>query len=197
MQCLCSVSVVNYDFNNLIFKLLSLIMQCFSKKCVRNIRIRSHSPPIIQRQQFLVVNFTKKLKYYKFPLYFRLYLLLLQLHLLAEAPQGVSGRVQSLWKRAFIWRLSLTTRNSRKVTINSQRARQRWMSTVGILYPVVFCCTYIIGVCMAITRCGLLYTLCVGFCVVRLDCWAMREASSCGMGNRQDSHAFLYVLTER
>ena len=60
----------------------------------------------------IVVNFTKNLKYYKFPLYFRIYLLLLQLHLLAEAPQGVSGRVQSLWKRAFIWRLSLTFETS-------------------------------------------------------------------------------------
>ena len=78
--------------------------------------MRSHSPPIIQRQQFLVVNFTKNLKYYKFPLYFRIYLLLLQLHLLAEAPQGVSGRVQSLWKRAFTKRLSLTTRKLRNFT---------------------------------------------------------------------------------
>ena len=31
VQCLCSVSAVNYDFNNLIFKLLSSKMQCFSK----------------------------------------------------------------------------------------------------------------------------------------------------------------------
>ena len=38
----------------------------------------------------------------------------------------------------------------------------------------------------------------MGFCVVRLDCWAMREASSCGMGSRKDSHAFfLYWLEQQ
>ena len=54
-----------------------------------------------------------------------------------------------------------------QITINCKRTRQRWMSTVGILYPAVFCRMYIIDICKTLSRWGLLYTSCVGFCVVQ------------------------------
>ena len=137
-------------------------------KCARNIRMSSHWERGRLARGLSQCLYNKNLKYFKFPLFFRLYLLLLQLHSLAEAPQGVSGWVQLIWKGrlpdACLWPSKL--RKSRKTVKgqdNGECPRMVYYIQPWFVIPV-----YDIPQ-------GCLIYLCVGFCVVRLDSWAMRR----------------------